>query len=239
MEQEQVGRRREISGQGPAGRSGGAAARREDGDAAMRMFSAAAGERQELAWAMAQVVGREGYGAASVAAAVAAAGSSPAAFERHFADKQECYLVAHELLLGRALDAVGERFEAELPWAGRVLGGLERAVELCLGRAELARALLVCPSEVGAPGARRALLTCERFAELIAPEPELAEELPPRAALMAASGVIGLIGEELERGESADLGALAPELGFALLMPLLGPAAAGEELERAGVGVPR
>jgi AcrR family transcriptional regulator len=188
---------------------------------------------------MARLAGREGYGAASVAAVIAAAASSAAAFERHFADKQECYLAAHELALGRALDAVGERFEAELPWAERVLGGLERGLELCIANPELARALILCPREVGAAGARRALVMSERFAELIAPEAELAEQLPARAALMAACGVIGLIGEELGRGAAADLAGLEPELGFALLVPLLGPLAAGEELERAGVGVAR
>ena len=238
MSQEQAERASEASGQGPVSRSAGAAAGRAatgDGtEQAGAIVTVGEGEREELAWAMAMVAGRGGYPAASVEAVIAEAASCPAVFERHFADKLECYLAAHELLLGRALDAVGERFEADLPWAERVLGGLGRAIELCIANPEPARALLVCPMAAGAEGQRRALQSVERFAELIAPERELAEELPPRAALMAASGVIGLIGEELERGEAADLAALAPELGFALLVPLLGPVAAGEELGRAG-----
>jgi hypothetical protein len=44
---------------------------------------------------------------------------------------------------------------------------------------------------------------------------------------------------DLERGEAADLAALAPELDFALLVPLLGPLAAGEEAARLVAGVAR
>ena len=235
MRQEQIEGASETSGQGAASRSAGAGARLGETGAAPAMIAAAEGEREGLLWAMAMMVGREGYLEASVETVIAAAASCPAAFERHFAGKQECYLAAHELVLGRALDGVGERFEADLPWAERVLGGLARAIELCIANPEAARALLLSPPAAGAEGQRRLLETIARFAELIAPERELAEEVPPRAALMAASGVIGLIGEELGRGGAADLAALEPELGFALLVPLLGPVAAGEEL---GLGAP-
>jgi AcrR family transcriptional regulator len=179
---------------------------------------------------MAWVAGRQGYRAASVAEVIAAAESCRAGFERHFPGKEECFAAAHEMLAGRALEAVRESMEAKGEWLARVIAGLARALELCGEHPELARALVVCPPAAGAEGQRCALLTSERFAELIAPEPELADELPPRAALMAASGVIGLIGEELERGEAGGLAGLAGELGFALLVPLLGPVAAGEEL---------
>jgi AcrR family transcriptional regulator len=193
----------------------------------------AEGEREELMWAMALVAGRRGYAGTSVAEVIEEAGSARAGFGRHFADKQECFAAAQEMLAGRALEAVRESMEAEAGWLARVLAGLRRAVELCGEHPKAGRALLVCPVEAGAEGQRRRLAMSERFAELIEPEAELAEELPPRAALMAVCGVIGLLAEELGRGAAADLVGLAPELGFALLVPLLGPVVAGEELERA------
>ncbi len=196
-------------------------------------------EREKLLWAMARVAGRRGYRAASVAEAIAGAKSCRASFERHFADKQECFAAAQVLLAERALAAVQGRMATEGEWRGRVIAGLARALELCEEHPEPARALLVGALEAGAEGARRRLAMIERFAELIAPEPELAAQLPPRAALMAASGVIGLLGEELGHGAATDLATLAPELGFALLVPLLGPVAAAEELGPAGVGVAR
>ncbi len=185
---------------------------------------------------MARQVGRQGYAATSIAAVVVEAGSSQAGFDRHFADKEEGFVAAHEMLAARAMGAVRERMEAEGEWLERVIEGLRRMVELCSEQPELARALLVEPAAAGAEAQRRALKTLELFAELIAPDGELAELLPPRAALMAASGVVGLIGEELRRGEEAELAALAPDLSFALLVPLLGPVAAGQELERILVG---
>jgi AcrR family transcriptional regulator len=168
-----------------------------------------------------------------VAETITAAGSGRASFERHFADKQECFLAAHGLLAERALEAIRPCFEGKRRWPEQACEGLARAVELCTEEPALARALVVCPVAAGAEGQQRKLALIGRFAELAAPPAELAERLPPRAGLMAVSGVVGLIGEELGRGAAADLAGLEPELGFALLAPLLGPEAAGEELERA------
>jgi AcrR family transcriptional regulator len=193
------------------------------------------GGRDELALTMARLAGRQGYGATTVAEVLAASGAERTDFERHFADKLECFLGGHEILVGRALDEVGASFEAERPWLERVCAGLGRAVELCIAYPDLARAVLVEPAAGGAEGRRRGLIAVERFAELIGPESPLSEELPPRAALMAVSGVAGLIGDQLQRGEAAGLAGLAgqhDELRFALLVPLLGPVEASEQAAR-------
>jgi hypothetical protein len=92
--------------------------------------------------------------------------------------------------------------------------------------------MLVEPRGAGAAAQGRLAEALEDLAELIEPEAELAQRLPPRAPLMAVSGVVGLIGEELARGEGAGLADRLPELGFALLVPLLGPLAAREQIDR-------
>jgi di/tricarboxylate transporter len=46
---------------------------------------------------------------------------------------------------------------------------------------------------------------------------------------MATTGVAALIGDQLQR-DVAGLSELAPELTFALLMPVLGPVAAREQM---------
>jgi AcrR family transcriptional regulator len=191
---------------------------------------AAEGERERLLAAMARVVGRRGYRAASVAEVIAEAESCRATFDRHFADKQECFRAAHERLVERTLDAVSESLDPGRPWPERVCAGLQRLVELCGNRPELARAALVEAAAAGAEGRRSALAAVERFAELIAPDAELAEQLPPRAALMAASGVAGLMGDQLQGGGGSGLAEQLPELTFALLVPLLGPVEASERM---------
>jgi AcrR family transcriptional regulator len=193
--------------------------------------------REGLALALAAVVGRRGYAAASVSEALERADRPRAEFDRHFADKEECFGAAQEILLELALDKVGASFEAPRPWLSRVREGLVRTVELCASHPDLARAMLVCPPSAGAAAQRRALEMLGRFAELIEPLPEpQAERLPPRATTMAVSGVAGLIGEQLARGEESGLLEMLPELGFALLFGLLGPEAAREQMPRLALG---
>jgi AcrR family transcriptional regulator len=191
----------------------------------------AEGEREALLRAMAQVVGEKGYRRTSVAEVIADAESCRESFDRHFADKQECFFAAQERLFETTLEVVSEEIDEELPWAERIREALRLVLGLCRERPGLARAALVEAAPAGAAGRRCYLAGIERFAELVAPEAELATLLPPRAALLAVSGVAGLIGEELARGAEG-LETLLPELIFALFVPLLGPAAAGEQMSR-------
>lgn len=208
------------SGRGPRWVGGAVSAR---GEGAL--------ERKKLALALAEVAGRRGYAAARIEEALERSECTRAEFDRHFAGKEECFGAAQDLLLELALDEVGAGFEGPGPWPARVCGGLVRAVELCVSRPELAGAMLVCPRSAGAAAQVRLAEALEDFAELIEPEAELAQRLPPRAPLMAVSGVVGLIGEELARGEGAGLTDRLPELGFVLLVPLLGPVAAREQID--------
>jgi AcrR family transcriptional regulator len=186
-------------------------------------------ERKRLLIAMTQVVGRRGYRAASVAEVIAEAESCRVTFDRHFADKEECFCAAHERVVELALGAVGERIDPELPWAERAKEALRMVLELCRRRPGLARAVIVEPAAAGAVGRRRELEAARRFAELIALDGELVGQVSPRATLMATSGVAALIGDQLQR-DAAGLSELAPELTFALLMPVLGPVAAREQI---------
>jgi hypothetical protein len=147
---------------------------------------AAEREREALLGAMARVVGARGYRAASVTEVIAEAESCRAS-----CDKQECFLVAHERPVERTLEAASESLYPGQPWPERAICGLQTVLELCGEKPELARAALVEVAAAGAEGRRSALVAIERFAELIAPEPELALQLPPRATLMAMSGVAG------------------------------------------------
>jgi AcrR family transcriptional regulator len=216
------------SGGGPPRWVGGAESAQGEGEPG-------ALERKELALALAEVAGRRGYATASIEEALERSECTRAEFDRHFADKEECFGAAQEILLELALDEVGGCFEGPRPWPARVCEGLVRAVELCVLHPDLAGAMLVEPRGAGAAAQGRLAEALEDFAELIEPEAELARRLPPRAPLMAVSGVVGLIGEELARGEGAGLADRLPELGFALLVPLLGPLAAREQIERLAV----
>jgi AcrR family transcriptional regulator len=72
-------------------------------------------QRWRLLEAMTEVCAKDGYGEASVAAVIAAAGVSRKTFYEHFQDKEECFLAAYDVLSERlveALVAAGKRHES-------------------------------------------------------------------------------------------------------------------------------
>jgi AcrR family transcriptional regulator len=190
---------------------------------------AAEAERERLLIAMAEVVGERGYRETRIAEVIATAQSCRASFDRHFADKEECFCAAHERLLERALEVVGDSIDPERPWADRAGEALGVVIALCQQKPRLARAMVVAPKAAGAAGRRCEQEALRRFAELISADPQLVGALPPSATLMAVSGVAALIGDQLQR-DAARLAELEAELSFALLMPLLGPDAASERM---------
>ncbi len=211
------------------------ATEREIGEAYGRRKEEATASRPQLVEAMERVICRRGYDGCMVTDVAAAAGASPGSFQMHFSNKGECLVALHKALVNRALRAVWQSWEAKRSWPERTISGLEVVVGMCVTEPRLARAALVEVNRAGVEGWRAYLESLGKFAELVEPDQERARALPERAALMAVSGVAGLIGEELERGEAAGLAGLVPELGRALLAPLIGPVAAAEEIARLGV----
>jgi AcrR family transcriptional regulator len=197
--------------------------------------------RDDLIAAMVQTVGRRGYLAATVAEVLAQAKSCPATFYGVFANKQECFLAAHETAVEQALGAVVSDCDGELPWLDRVTRGLETLIGFFATNPELARVVMVEVQMAGVDGYRRHLNAVARFGELIAAgfEPPFEAGPPANTALMSASGVAALIAEHLVIDCSEQLPGLLPDLKFALLVPYIGPRAASEEMSRVhgdGVG---
>jgi AcrR family transcriptional regulator len=185
--------------------------------------------REAIVEAMIRVAGNKGYLAASVADVLTEAGVSRTTFYKHFSDKQECFLAAYDLAIGRVLEAAETACEGGRAWRDRARDGLAAVVELLAAEPALARAAIVEISTAGAEARRRHWTAMERFAALLEPDPEGQEpELPASTALMAVSAVAGLIFDELREGRAENLPRRRPELEFALLVPYLGPRVAAE-----------
>jgi AcrR family transcriptional regulator len=185
--------------------------------------------REAIVEAMIRVAGCKGYLAASVADVLTEAGVSRTTFYKHFSDKQECFLAAYDLAIGRVLEAAETACEGGHAWRDRARDGLAAVVELLGAEPALARAAIVEISTAGAEARRRHWTSMERFAALLEPDSGGQEpELPASIALMAVSAVAGLIFDELCAGRAEDLLRIRPELEFALLVPYLGPRVAAE-----------
>jgi AcrR family transcriptional regulator len=111
--------------------------------------------RGAIVEAMIRVAGSKGYAAASVADVVTEAGASRTTFYKHFADKEECFLAAHELAVERILAVAEAGCEGVRSWRERATGGLAAAVELLAADPPLARTTIVEATTAGAEARRQ------------------------------------------------------------------------------------
>lgn len=186
--------------------------------------------RDAIVEAMIRVAGSKGYLAASVADVLAEAGVSRTTFYKHFDDKHECFLAAHDLAIERLLAATVAGCDGKHGWRERERGGLTAAVELLADDVALARTAIVEATVAGAEARGRQMTAIGCFAQLLeaAPPPNGGSALPANTALMAVGAVAGLILDGLQAEPAVDLPRLLPELEFALLVPFIGPRAAAE-----------
>lgn len=186
--------------------------------------------RAALLRGMIDAVGAHGYREVSVADAIAAAGVSRTTFYKHFGDKLDCYLAAYDAAADEVVATVEAGCEPAAPWVERVRGGLRAATELFAADPHLARALVVEVAAAGIEGQRRRAAMLERLAELLERAAEPTDpDVPPSTPVMAVGAAFGLISEEIESGRAAELPERTPDLLFSVLVPYLGPGAAGAE----------
>jgi AcrR family transcriptional regulator len=190
--------------------------------------------RQPILEAMIRVAGRNGYQATSVADVVAEAHASRATFYKYFDDKHDCFLAAYGVAVERILAAAQAACDRRRTWPERALDGLAAIVDLFADDPELARIAIVEVSAAGDEARRRHWAAVASFARLLEDGSKAPgqPQLPANTALMAASGVVGLIFDELQAGLAHTLHRLLPELEFAMLVPFLGPRAAVREMGR-------
>lgn len=194
-----------------------------------RVMGADGSRRAAILEAMIRVVGEKGYAATSVADVLGEVGSSRATFYKHFDDKLDCFLTALDLGAERIVDAATGGCGGELAWEDRARRGLAGVVDLFAESPALARATVAEAATAGAEARTRYWATVVRLAGLLegqggAPR---RDDLPPSTSLMAVAAVAGLIFDELRERGATGLPALLPDLEFALLVPYVGPRAAG------------
>ena len=190
--------------------------------------------RQPILEAMISVAGRKGYQATSVADVIAEARASRATFYKYFDDKHDCFLAAYDIAVEEILAAAQAGCAAQHSWPARALAGLAAVVDLFSEDPTLARTVVVEGAAAGSEAQRRRLAAIGSLAGLLEEGSATwrGPQLPDNTALMAVSGVVGLIFDELQADRAATLRRLLPELEFAMLVPFVGPQAAVQEMGR-------
>ena len=194
--------------------------------------------RERVLEAMVRVAATEGYEATTVGEVVERAEVSRAEFDAMFASKDICFLEAYDAVVAVLLTRIGGAFEAAAPepWAARITAALRALVELVAAEADIARMALVEIASLGEDARYRYRLAMDRFLPFVEEGRDAVAggaELPEGTARFAIGAAVVMVFDEIRAGRAAELGALLPDLVFAVTMPYLGPERAKEAMRAA------
>ncbi len=186
-----------------------------------------ASQRGRLLVAMADVVGERGYGAATVADVIKAAGVSRRTFYEHFTDKEACFLAAYQHGSDALAAELLRRFEQGSDWRERVEGVLDAFLAALAAEPGFARAFLIEVWAAGPAAYERHIAIVQQFEVLMRTVHEQARAERPDvvpisdAVITAVTGGIARVATmELLAGRAARLPERKPELlrfGLALI----------------------
>jgi AcrR family transcriptional regulator len=197
------------------------------------MASAARGfqvisERHRLLAAVARIVARDGYRAATTAAIAEAAELTPLELEAELGDLQECAIAATLVAVHQALAAAVTAFEREDLWADGVREGLRALLAFLAAEPDFAKTGLIELRHI--PGAEEHLAAArEAFTSMLTP----GHDAVPAVPLLTAEVISGAVQHALTRCALEDrlpeLPSRLAELTYLTLSPYL----SAEEVELA------
>ena len=193
-------------------------------------------QRGRILEAMIEVVAERGYPETRVVDVISLAGVSRKTFYELFDSKEDCFLVAYDLLLGNLLGDTAEGYESKpsAPWAQRLAAGLSALLVHLSEHPDEARFAIVEVLAAGPKALARRDAALRQFTGFIdAGRAETSVELPAITSLSLAGGVNELLYSEILHGAAARLPSRLPDLMFWLSLPFLGTEGAAAERERA------
>jgi hypothetical protein len=199
-------------------------------------------ERERLLGAMLEEMVESGPDGAEVEAALRRAGLDGELWLAELVDRDACLFAAYAQLTERLARKTAAGCELGESWPRRVRCGLEALLEELAGAPAVAQLLIRAFPAINPAARARYQAFVESFAPLLRGGRALAKggaELPREVEMLAVGAAEAIVFEEVEAGRAAQLGALAPEILFSVLVPFLGPEAASAEMLRASEAAER
>jgi AcrR family transcriptional regulator len=180
-------------------------------------------ERERLIGAMAAACATVGYGRVEIAEIAERACLEPAAFERHFRDKQECALAAVDQVLAETTRAVLAADTPGLPEWERLLAATLALLELFAAQPSYARlACIEARHAMPAAAYERYAAGLRILGSLIERIRSFASSMAPASATRGAlGGAEMLIRRELIAGRAERLPKLLPDITYGTVVPFL------------------
>jgi AcrR family transcriptional regulator len=195
-------------------------------------------QRARILAAMIGVVVARGYTDTRVVDVIGTAGVSRKTFYELFDSKEDCFLAAYDVLLGRVLEDAAAAFALRpgAPWPERIETGLRAVLGHLAAHPQEARFALVEVLAAGPKALARRDAALRQFTGFIETgRAESALDLPRSTAQTIAGGITELLYSDVLRGATAGLPARLPELVFLIVLPFLGAERAAEERDRTSV----
>jgi AcrR family transcriptional regulator len=202
---------------------------------ALRLVSSP--KRQMILEGMLEVVGRNGYEAASVRMVLDRTGLYRQAFYDNFADVDACYLEAFDFGVAR-LEAIAQAAAADREsWQGRLRAGLCAVLEALDSDPDMGRALFVEVHAAGPEGLQRRSQAMKRVTDFIDSARHASEggseSPPPIAAEGIVAGMHAVIHARLAANEEGGFRELLPEFMYFAVLPYFGSDVADAEMQAA------
>jgi AcrR family transcriptional regulator len=192
-------------------------------------------QRSRLLWAATAVACEHGYDGITAAAVVARAGTSRKTFYDLFENSDDCFLAVLDDALERLVGVVVPAYDGESRWVEQLRAALIALLGFLEDEPELGALILGCVS--GCPPAggelrRRVLESLHAVVERGRLEARVRDALSPLTAEAIVGGVLAVVHERVRTRPHA-LSELVNPLMWMIVLPYLGPAAAGRQLTRA------
>jgi len=193
-------------------------------------------KRQRILEGMLEVVGSNGYEAASVRMVLDLTGLYRQAFYDEFADKDVCYLEAFSFGVERFEDVVVAAAAGEEDWRGQLRAGLGGFLDALDEDPDLGRALFVEVHAAGPEALQRRSDAMKRVTDFIdsARQASSDSESPPQiAAEGIVAGMHAVVHAKLAAGEGEGFRQLLPDFMYFAVLPYFGSEAADAEMKAA------
>lgn len=193
-------------------------------------------KRQRILQGMLDVVGTEGYEAASVRMVLDRSGLYRQAFYDEFSGKETCYLKALEFGAANLESTAIAAAAGEAEWTDQLRAGLEAVLDAFDVEPAMGRALLV---EVHAAGGEALAIRAEAmkkltdFIDSARRSATVAEPPPPIAAEGIVAGMHAVVHAKLAAGEDSEFRGLLPDFMYFATLPYFGPEVADAEMRAA------
>jgi AcrR family transcriptional regulator len=192
-------------------------------------------QRERILDAVLQAASRSGYAAMRIEDVIAIAGVSRRTFYDHFANKEEAFLAAYELVLDQLLSGVTTAFATGDTWPSRVRRGLAAFLNLLASEPVLAQVCVVEALAAGPRALAKRTQAMQDFQTLLRPPKDDAlatTTAPPVAIEAVVGGIYEVIYSRVTQHRTEELPSLLPSLLHSALLPFVGPEVAEAEYQR-------